>query len=176
MTRSHLALQEMSHEIMLTKSMGGTLGATPVAESVVESGFTTSDFSDHGKSFFGQGLKGSEQKNDIQRQNSNNNVAGAGAEVSHGRSYDNSTARGGLYDVFAPPGPIGIVVDTTRDGPAVHSLKRTSPMLGLINPGDLIVALDDIDARGMTAATLTQLMARKSNQKERKITLLTVDN
>jgi C-terminal processing protease CtpA/Prc len=55
-------------------------------------------------------------------------------------------------------------------------LKRTSPMLGLINPGDLIVGLDDEDTRGMTAATLTRLMARKSAQKERKITLLTTDN
>lgn len=92
-------------------------------------------------------------------------------------SYDNmsTSKRPGLYDVFAPAGPIGIVVDTTKYGPAVHSLKRTSPMLGLINPGDLIVGLDDEDTRGMTAATLTRLMARKSNQKERKITLLTVE-
>ena len=84
-----------------------------------------------------------------------------------------SNPSSGLYDVFAPAGPIGIVVDTTKNGPAVHSLKRTSPMLGLINPGDLIIALDDEDTRGMTAATLTRLMARKSSQKERKITLLT---
>lgn len=91
-------------------------------------------------------------------------------------SYESFTRRGGLYDVFAPAGPIGIVVDTTKHGPSVHSLKPTSPMLGLITPGDLIVGLDDIDTRGMTAASLTRLMARKSNQKERKITLLAVDN
>jgi hypothetical protein len=89
------------------------------------------------------------------------------------RHSPENTPQSGLYDVFAPAGPIGIVVDTTKHGPAVHSLKRTSPMLGLINPGDLIVALDDEDTRGMTAATLTRLMARKSSQKERKITLLT---
>eukprot|EP00980_Cylindrotheca_fusiformis_P005133 scaffold1087_cov136-Cylindrotheca_fusiformis.AAC.19 len=79
------------------------------------------------------------------------------------------------YDVFAPPGPIGIVVDTSKNGPAVHSLKNTSPMLGLINPGDLIIALDDEDTRKMTAASLTRLMAKKSRQKERKITLLSID-
>ncbi|CAB9497855.1 expressed unknown protein [Seminavis robusta] len=83
--------------------------------------------------------------------------------------------REGLYDVFAPAGALGIVVDTTKDGPAVHSLKQTSPMLGLINPGDLIVGLDAQDTRSMTAATLTRLMASKSNQKERKITLLAAD-
>jgi hypothetical protein len=79
------------------------------------------------------------------------------------------------YDVLAPPGPIGIVVDTSKIGPAVHSLKATSPMLGLINPGDLIVALDGEDTRNMTAASLTRLMAKKSRQKERKITLLSPD-
>lgn len=173
MTRSHLALQEMSHEIMLTKSMGGTLGATSVAASAVESGFTTSDFSDHGKSFFGIGTKEMTQNDRNHQFKPKEN--GLTTAPSSG-TYDHTSTRGGLYDVFAPPGPIGIVVDTTKDGPAVHSLKRTSPMLGLINAGDLIVALDDIDARGMTAATLTQLMAKKSSQKERKITLQTVDN
>jgi C-terminal processing protease CtpA/Prc len=174
MTRSHLALQEISHEIMLTKSIGGTLGAAPATASVVGSGFTASDFSEHGKSFFGIGTKETKQ-NDHKHQFNNRKEPGLTTAASSG-TFDHTTTRGGLYDVFAPPGPIGIVVDTTKDGPAVHSLKRTSPMLGLINPGDLIVALDDIDARGMTAATLTQLMAKKSSQKERKITLQTVDN
>jgi len=80
--------------------------------------------------------------------------------------------RPGSYDVYAPSGPIGIVVDTSKDGPSVHSLKSTSPMLGLISPGDLIVALDGEDTRKMTAAALTRLMARKSRHKERRITLL----
>ena len=88
-------------------------------------------------------------------------------------SYETMGAE--LYDVFAPAGPIGIIVDTTKDGPVVHSLKATSPMLGLIGPGDLIVGLDDEDTRSMTAATLTRLMAKKCSQKERKITLLTAD-
>lgn len=83
--------------------------------------------------------------------------------------------RPGTYDVYAPNGPIGIVVDTSKDGPCVHSLKSTSPMLGLINPGDLIVALDDEDTRGMTAAALTRLMAKKSRERERKITLYSMD-
>ena len=92
------------------------------------------------------------------------------------QNFHDVMQREGLYDVFAPSGALGIVVDTTKDGPAVHSLKQTSPMLGLINPGDLIVGLDAQDTRSMTAATLTRLMASKSNQKERKITLLAADN
>jgi len=83
--------------------------------------------------------------------------------------------RSGLYDVFAPAGPLGIVVDTTQDGPVVHSMKPTSPLLGLISAGDLIVGLDDMDTRKMTAATLTRLMAKRAQQNERKITLLAID-
>ena len=83
--------------------------------------------------------------------------------------------RPGTYDVYAPSGPIGIVVDTSKDGPSVHSLKSTSPMLGLITAGDLIIALDNEDTRGLSAAELTRLMAKKSRQRERKITLYSVD-
>mmetsp|Transcript_10305 Transcript_10305/g.20645 ORF Transcript_10305/g.20645 Transcript_10305/m.20645 type:complete len:544 (+) Transcript_10305:1449-3080(+) len=77
-----------------------------------------------------------------------------------------------LYDCYAPPGPLGIVIDTTPEGPMVHSLKPTSKLSGLLQPGDLVVGLDDIDTRGMTAATLTRLMAKRSQQAQRKITLL----
>jgi hypothetical protein len=77
-----------------------------------------------------------------------------------------------LYDVYAPPGPLGIVVDTTKEGPVIHSLKATSALLGLVGSGDLIVGLDDVDTRSMTAATLTRMMAKRSHQTERKITLL----
>jgi len=80
--------------------------------------------------------------------------------------------QGEVYDCYAPPGPLGIVIDTTSEGPIIHSLKPTSQLLGLINTGDLVVGLDDIDTRGMTAATVTRLMAKRSQQPQRKITLL----
>lgn len=188
MTHSH-ANNDANREIVLTRSTGGTLGASAAANSNAGSGFTASDFSSHAKSFFaglvgGPGARAAEQivPTDQPNRAEGKPLGSRSAkpmevkEVKEQASYDSMTNGAGLYDVFAPPGPIGIVVDTTKHGPAVHSLKRTSPMLGLINPGDLIVGLDDEDARGMTAATLTRLMARKSNQKERKITLLTADN
>lgn len=157
---------------MLTRSQGGTLGAEAVTGSTAGSGFTTSDFSNRDGSFFATGEGNHSSRNLGARAPSSDEVQ----QLKEKGSYDSMVHRVGLYDVFAPAGPIGIVVDTTKYGPSVHSLKRTSPMLGLINPGDLIVGLDDEDTRGMTAATLTRLMARKSNQKERKITLLTVEN
>lgn len=100
------------------------------------------------------------------------NESAVSASVAPSAVPSEPTARSIGYDVFAPPGPIGIVVDTISKGCIVHSLKKTSPMQGLINPGDLIVALDDFDVRQMDAASLTKLMAKKSQQKERKFTLI----
>lgn len=193
--------QNMSHELMLTKSMGGTLGAADISRNYPESQASASDFGSQAKSFF-SGMIGTEKPTataavsnsyrsgapSMEYSNSNvsgnsgngngNATLGARGVGSDDRmpSYDTMLRRAGLYDVFAPAGPIGIVVDTTKEGPAVHSLKSTSPMLGLINPGDLIVGLDDQDTRSMTAATLTRLMAKKSSQKERKITLLAIES
>eukprot|EP00536_Pseudo-nitzschia_multiseries_P001563 jgi/Psemu1/294456/fgenesh1_pm.19_\ len=79
------------------------------------------------------------------------------------------------YDVFAPPGALGIVVDTTEKGCVVYSLKKSSPMQGLMNRGDLIIGLDNFDVRNMNAASLTKLMAKKSKQAERKFTLIPID-
>ena len=76
-----------------------------------------------------------------------------------------------LFDVYAPPGPLRIIIDTTPEGPMMNLLKPSSQLLGLVNPGDLIVGLDGVDTRNMTAATFTRLMAKRS-QGERKITLV----
>ena len=199
--RTYGNINDASHELMLTKSMGGTLGAAPIGGAYPESQASQSDFSSHAKSFFSGMLGGTTQRQPhqvhrVQRQGSgptsssngaysSSNASGNGnlgarslrndedMKLKEKSSYDSFLRRAGLYDVFAPAGPIGIVVDTSKEGPAVHSLKSTSPMLGLINRGDLIVGLDDQDTRSMTAATLTRLMAKKSSQKERKITLLT---
>ena len=182
-------ISDDGQEMRLTQSYGGTLGA----QSVSVPG-TSSDFSSNAKNFFDNLVKKtSEQIHGVSAtaprppaQNGSNQSGPpprkpvlppvANGQVNNRRaSYDSVLQKPGLYDVFAPPGPIGIVVDSTDKGPTVHGLKNTSPMIGLIAPGDLIVGLDDLDTRGMTAATLTRLMAQKANQKERKITLLTVD-
>ena len=76
------------------------------------------------------------------------------------------------YDVFAPPGALGIIVDTTEKGCIIHSMKKSSPMRGLMNRGDIIIGLDNFDVRNMSAASLSKLMAKKSDQAERKFTLL----
>ena len=166
-----------AQELQLIQSMGGTLGAAAVDGSPQ----AHSEFSSQANSFFANAMGHNANNKKGARRSSEQTEGTVGAQRVGGQqrprsSYDSYSRRAGLYDVFAPAGPIGIVVDTTKAGPTVHSLKPTSPMLGLMNPGDLIVALDDVDTRSMNAATLTRLMAKKANQKERKITLLANEN
>ncbi|CAB9502132.1 expressed unknown protein [Seminavis robusta] len=74
-------------------------------------------------------------------------------------------------DCQAPPGKLNIVIHSTKDGPAVHEVKDGSCLEGKIFPGDLIIAVDDIDTRAFTAAQLMKTMSERS-QSERKITVL----
>ena len=73
--------------------------------------------------------------------------------------------------IIAPPGKLGIIIDTCPEGPVVHSIKDNSPLLGLIFTGDMIVAIDDEDTTGWSAHYLTRLVAQKSKV-TRKLTVL----
>lgn len=161
-------------ELELTKSFGGTLGAKSISKppSLTNSG---SDISSQAKAFFDNLVKKTSEQLAGKTTNTGNGHQAAGAvgvgptaqnsNSSNGQmrrsslqqtgnrrgSFESIMRKPGLYDVFAPPGPIGIVVDTTEHGPVVHSLKNTSPMTGLIEPGDIIIALDDVDTRSFSA-------------------------
>ena len=65
----------------------------------------------------------------------------------------------GARRVKAPPGKLGIVIDTSEDGPVVKLVKENSPLEGLVFPDDLIVAVGSTETKGMTGAELTTLMA-----------------
>lgn len=76
--------------------------------------------------------------------------------------------------VIAPPGKLGIVIDTTLEGPVVHKINAQSPLEGILFPGDIIVAIDDVDTRAMSASAITALMVRTANLR-RKLTVLSED-
>ncbi|GMI08776.1 hypothetical protein TrRE_jg13428 [Triparma retinervis] len=106
-------------------------------------------------------------------------IAAAGARMgfmnggldSASSSYDNMTSNTELdiETVFAPSGKLGIVVDSTTGGPTVHSIREISPLIGILNVGDKIISIDDINVTKMSAGGVTKLMAQKSQQSERKI-------
>jgi hypothetical protein len=74
-------------------------------------------------------------------------------------------------DCYAPPGKLHIVIHSTKDGPAVHTVKEGSSLEGHIFPGDLIISVDNVDTRSYTAEQVMKMMASKSDR-ERKITVL----
>lgn len=74
-------------------------------------------------------------------------------------------------DCYAPPGKLKIVIHSTKDGPAVHTVKKGSSLEGHIFPGDLIISVDNVDTRSYTAEQVMKMMTSKTRF-ERKITVL----
>ncbi len=74
-------------------------------------------------------------------------------------------------EVFAPAGKLGIIVDSSSDGPKIHSINSESPLVGKVFAGDYIVAVDGEDTSDWSAHNVTKLVARKSGS-IRKLTLL----
>lgn len=78
-----------------------------------------------------------------------------------------------MIDVFAPPGKLGVVIDTPDDNaPVVHAVKDTSPIVDQVRVGDKLVAVDDEDVRAMTAIKVSKLISKKSTQETRKLTII----
>ena len=76
---------------------------------------------------------------------------------------------------FAPPGKLGIIIDTTVEGPVVHKVNSGSPLEGLVWKGDIIVKIDDVDTRAMSATAITNLMIKTAHQR-RKLTIVSDPN
>lgn len=76
-------------------------------------------------------------------------------------------------EIYAPPGLLGVVIDTPGGGsPVVHAIKDTCPIRKEIYVGDRLVAVDDVDVRGMTAIDVSKLISKKSGQAKRKLTII----
>jgi PDZ domain len=75
---------------------------------------------------------------------------------------------------FYRQGKLGIVIDTTLDGPVIHRVNDNSPLKGYIFPGDIIVAVNNTDTRAMSAQAITSLMGRTA-QRRRMLTVLSTD-
>jgi len=63
-------------------------------------------------------------------------------------------------EVQAQAGKLGITIDTTKEGPAVHKIKDESQMKGKLKVGDIILKIDDIDTTAMSASAISALMVR----------------
>lgn len=103
----------------------------------------------------------------------------------HSKSHDDESSHGDSAIIFnntrfvsrtvmAPPGKLGIIIDTTLLGPTIHKVNDQSPMVDLLSTGEIIAAINDIDTQCMSIAEITALMAQTTNQ-ERKLTVLSED-
>lgn len=83
-------------------------------------------------------------------------------------------APGETLEIIAPAGKLGVVVDIPPDrrgAPFVCDIRDTSPLYGQIQIGDKIYAVDDEDVRKMSAIKVSKLLAQKSEQPQRILTV-----
>jgi len=81
------------------------------------------------------------------------------------------------FDIYAPGGKLGVVIDTPNNGaPVVHNIKDTCPIADQLMVGDKLIAVDDEDVRSMTALKVSKLISQKSNNPTRKFTIARVIN
>lgn len=72
---------------------------------------------------------------------------------------------------FAPPGKLGVAIDTINRNPVVHRVSDGSPLTGILRRLDVIIAVDDVDTTSMSAAEVTSLMTKRMGT-SRKITYM----
>ena len=78
-----------------------------------------------------------------------------------------------VLEIIAPPGKLGVVIDTPDNGaPVVHAIKDSSVIGNELQVGDQLIAVDDEDAQAMTAINVSKLMSMKSNNPTRKLTII----
>mmetsp|Transcript_42306 Transcript_42306/g.78301 ORF Transcript_42306/g.78301 Transcript_42306/m.78301 type:complete len:245 (-) Transcript_42306:205-939(-) len=86
-----------------------------------------------------------------------------------GPSYMN--LREEVLVIMAPPGKLGISLDTPETGaPFVYSIKDVSPLIGKLMEGDRVIAIDDEDVRLLTAVKISKILSKKSGN-TRKLTI-----
>lgn len=72
------------------------------------------------------------------------------------------------FDVVAPAGKLGMVIDTPNGGvPVVHAIKDTSVLADRVCVGDRLVSVDGEDCTTMTAMQVSKLISLKSEKPAR---------
>merc|ERR1712008_408928 len=91
----------------------------------------------------------------------------------HLRGPSQPITRDDIFDVMAPPGKLGVVIDTPNSGaPVVYNIKENCPIADQLNVGDKVIFVDDEDVRSMTAVKVSRLISQKSANPARKFTIM----
>lgn len=66
-------------------------------------------------------------------------------------------------EVRAPPGKLGMVIDTPNGGmPIVHAIRDNSTLVDKIRIGDKLISVDGEDTTNMTALRVSKLISNKA--------------
>jgi len=85
----------------------------------------------------------------------------------------NGSYGGEELTVVAPLGKIGIIVDNPNDDvPIIVGIKDTSVLYDKVHIGDLVISLDEIPCRGMSAGQVSRLINSRSQNPARSFVLL----
>ena len=72
------------------------------------------------------------------------------------------------FDVKAPPGKLGIIVEAENGGmPVVYGIKKDSPLFGRVRRGDHLCRVDGQNCMGMSTMEITKLLQSKKNKSSR---------
>jgi hypothetical protein len=84
-----------------------------------------------------------------------------------------STCSEFVFTIIIPAGKIGCIIDTSpQRGPYICQIHEFSPLRDDIQVGDRLLAVDDDDVRGMSAIGVSKLLGSRSQNKERKLTVM----
>jgi len=91
----------------------------------------------------------------------------------HLRGPGQTMPREEVFHVIAPPGKLGVVIDTPDNGaPVVYNIKESCPIADQLQVGDKVVAVDGEDVRSMTAVKVSRLISEKSANPERNFRII----
>jgi hypothetical protein len=61
-------------------------------------------------------------------------------------------------NIIAPPGRLGLFLESTKDWLQIDIIRRESPLHGRVRVGDIMLSVNGIYCRTMTAFKITQLL------------------
>ncbi len=103
-------------------------------------------------------------------------VSGAQEDLSlfeEDNSFDQMYGEDERIEVIAPPGKLGVVIDTPMNGfPMVHAIKESSVLADRVRIGDKLIAVDGEDTTEMSAIRVSKLISSKAMNPQRQMIFL----
>jgi hypothetical protein len=73
------------------------------------------------------------------------------------------------FEVLAPPGVLGLILETNKDGvPTINKIKESSALADQVQIGDRLLSVDGIDVSIMLASDVSRLIASRKDAPIRK--------